>query len=67
MSASEERAARAHETLEAHMDMTGSSNVLVQEENVIDLLTDLRHYCRQQEMDFDSAVRMSEMHFEREA
>lgn len=67
MPINEERAARAHETLEAHMELTGSDNLLVQEENVLDLLTDLRHYCAQQEINFDSALRMSEVHFEREA
>lgn len=31
-----------------------------------DLLTDIRHYCRQQGLDFELALRLSEMHFEAE-
>jgi DNA invertase Pin-like site-specific DNA recombinase len=36
------------------------------EESVIDLLTDLRHYCKQQGISFRSAVNMSEIHFNEE-
>ena len=58
-----ERAGRAHAALETHMDETGSDNILVLEEDVIDLLTDLRHYCVEQDIDFQSALEMSETQF----
>jgi len=32
-------------------------------ETLCDLLTDLRHFCAEQHVDFDAAFRMSEFHF----
>ena len=34
-----------------------------EEESVNDLLTDLRHFCKWNEIDFDKAAEMSEIHF----
>jgi len=36
------------------------------EANIIDLLTDLRHFCGQQNIDFNAALEMSEIHAEAE-
>jgi hypothetical protein len=61
----ETRAERASVTLAAHkkaLHETGESP----EEDVIDLLADLRHYCHQNEIDFEAALQMSEIHFEEE-
>ena len=33
------------------------------QERLIDLLTDLRHWARQEQLDFDAAARMAESHF----
>jgi hypothetical protein len=33
---------------------------------VVDLLADLRHYCSQHSIDFDSCLRMSAYHFDAE-
>ena len=33
------------------------------EESINDLLTDLRHFCQVEEIDFDKAAEMSEIHF----
>ena len=36
------------------------------EENLIDLMTDLRHWCKENSVSFDYAVRVSLSHFEDE-
>ena len=43
-----------------HTDMEHS------EEGLIDLLTDLRHFCASNALDFNIAVKMSQIHFEEE-
>lgn len=34
--------------------------------DIVDLLSDLRHLCKSEELDFDDIVMMSEIHFEEE-
>jgi len=63
----ETRAVRAASALDAHKRMLGESGPSGTDEDVIDLLTDLRHYCKAQGISFRSSVNMSEIHFNEEA
>jgi hypothetical protein len=56
--ANESRAIRAEKALSAYENNA--------ECNVTDLITDLRHFCDREEIDFDAAVEMSEIHHEEE-
>lgn len=65
----DEKADRAAAALaayrKAHSDYGhGSNEPLAQ--MIVDLLTDLRHWCDPREIDLDDAVRFSEIHFEEE-
>lgn len=51
--------------LDAHQDATKDYDSSP-EEAVIDLLTNLRHYCHASDIDFTQAVRISKYHFEAE-
>ena len=61
----ETRAARAIMALHAHKVALGESGESP-EEDLTDLLTDLRHYCRQENVDFIRALDDSEYNFEEE-
>ena len=55
-----DRAARANTVLMSYTDKNISSDT---EEALIDLLTDLRHFCKAESVELDAAVKISEMHF----
>jgi hypothetical protein len=57
-SINKERSARAEKALSFYEDAA--------EENVTDLLTDLRHYCEQEGIHFTTVVVMSDIHHEEE-
>lgn len=62
-----ERAGAASLAMDAYVRAKGSAGRVSLDEALIDLLTDLRHFSDAQELDFGSAVRISEYHFEEEA
>ena len=59
------RACNAERTVEYYVGVSGNTGDS-KEEAVIDLLTDLRHFCAGSEVDFDQASRIAEMHYEEE-
>lgn len=54
----------AQRAIDAHSDSKQSEGS--SEEHIIDLLTDLRHLCEAEDVDFTRAIRMSKVHFEEE-
>lgn len=58
------RARRAESAMEAY---TYASVGADRDSVLVDMLTDLRHYCALNKQDFESALRTSAMHFEAEA
>jgi hypothetical protein len=58
----EERAARAEQALTAYSE----GDALERDDVLSDLLTDLRHYCQQRDMDWDGALEIAAMHFQDE-
>ena len=56
------RSDRASAALQAHKLALGESGISP-EEDIIDLLTDLRHYCHQKKINFAAALEMSEYIF----
>ena len=52
----------AQRAIDAHVGYNEQSA----EECIIDLLTDLRHLCEAEDVDFTRAIRMSKVHFEEE-
>jgi hypothetical protein len=57
------RIRRARAALHAFEQIRGADFPPIPEESLCDLLTDLRHYCAEQEVDFETAVSWSERHF----
>jgi hypothetical protein len=62
-----ERAGAASSALDAYLRAKDIEGLVSFDEALIDLLTDLRHFSVLRGLDFDSAVRISEFHFEEEA
>ncbi len=59
---------RGQAALDFYMDnhLDHREDMLRSPEALTDLLTDLRHACAEDGLDFDAAVRTSQMHFEEE-
>lgn len=60
------RADHAEQTVQYHSHISGNTEES-EDEAVIDLLTNLRHFCASAELDFDQASRIAEMHYEAES
>jgi hypothetical protein len=59
-----DRAAWAGEVIELFADLTGMSSEYNDTDTVVcDLLANLMHYCDKEEIDFDEALRMAEVHY----
>ena len=61
-----QRVSDAEDGLEAWLSAQGSKGAGSAEENLTDLLADLRHMAQAQGLDFDDCARISRMHFEQE-
>lgn len=59
------RAQAAGQAIEAHCDATGDHEN-DSFDDVVDLLTNLRHYCKTNGLSFGSALRVSKDHYEAE-
>jgi hypothetical protein len=68
MSMNDKRVLAACEALEAYVEHTqgGHDHQYVLDHGVVDLLSDLRHWCEHQGIDFEAAVRTSAIHHEAE-
>lgn len=66
MPSNEERVNRITGTLDFYKRKMLGEGGPVTEDEVTDLLTDLRHYCQREAIDFEAALTMSAMHFEAE-
>jgi len=67
MPTNEQRADRADHALVYYRDrVLHEDDGPISQENIIDLLTDLRHLCNQQGIDFEESSKLSEIHFESE-
>lgn len=62
----DDRAIRATAAVNAYAEAHEDSDQLSDAERLTDLLTDLRHYCKEHRLPFESAVFMSEVHFTEE-
>lgn len=62
----DDRAIRATAAVNAYAKAHDDSDQLSDAERLTDLLTDLRHYCKEHGLPFESAVFMSEIHFNAE-
>lgn len=63
------RASRGTDALDYYMDQNpdyGSDAYIRSQEALTDLLSDLRHACKDDELDFEAAVQMPLIHFEEE-
>lgn len=62
-----ERAHRAEQTIEYYnREHLCEDDFPISDAEIIDLLTDIRHYCKIMNYDFESIIRMSEIHYEAE-
>lgn len=59
----QDRANRIDQLLALYKDLIGDDPDSV----ITDLLVDLRHYCKQQDIDFDAENSTAAMHFEHES
>ena len=57
------RERRAESAVEAYLEATPPVWQQSEQEVLCDLLTDLRHYCALNRLDFEEAIRLSRSHF----
>jgi len=62
MSTHNDRVQAAQHAIDQHRDCKRDFTNSEQEQ-VVDLFTDLRHWCKQNDVDFSRAVRISNFHF----
>ena len=67
MTTNEQRAERAWKAATRYQQAAnGDSDGDIADETITDLLTDLMHFCDEQGIDFESCLRMANMHYEAE-
>jgi len=59
-----ERAARAEKALRAAYDEEQGEGVEVWSSDIVDLLTDLRHYCTARRLNFSECDRIAKNHYD---
>ncbi len=62
----EDRTNRVTDTLGFYKHTALGESGPITEDEVTDILTDLRHYCQRESIDFEEAITMSAIHFEAE-
>ena len=66
MPTNKERVAAADYALQSHCEATASNGTQHLEEDVIDLVANLMHFARANDLDWSSILRVATSHFEQE-
>lgn len=62
----DERATRAEAALTAYVAALKDASSMNDEDTIADILCDIRHFCDREEIDFDAALKSSELNWEAE-